>query len=108
MDYETTLKFINAGYTKEEIENLGAGTEIESEHATDVPKAEPNEAKEVHAGEITRETDPNGEIEALKKSIAELNETIKAIQSDNISKANGGKKPTDSVKEAIDSFIKEF
>ena len=104
MDNETILKLVNAGYTKAEIDAMGAenesaGNESAGKEQTDAGAENADKVKD--AGQ---HVDVNAAITALTDTVAGLAATVKAMQDGNINKAAGGK-ATDKVKEVMDSFI---
>ena len=109
-------KFIDAGYTKKEIELLFKDPKID-------PKPEEketvNDEKEtVNDEKIDKENAPDSNptpnenfelaIKGLSDSIAELKETVKAIQSNNINNAHTDNIDDNSVDNAIKSFLEKF
>ena len=111
MDNETILKLVNAGYSKAEIDAMGAenesaGNENESAGNESAGK-EQTDAGAENADKVKdagQHVDVNAAITALTDTVAGLTATVKAMQDGNINKAAGGK-ATDKVKEVMDSFI---
>lgn len=110
MDIEKIEKFIDAGYTKQEIDEMLNGTdthENESAGAGEHETEEQNEADKAHESALTSD-DIAKTIEALTKTVDGLINTVKAMQEANVNNANGGRAGTDTVGEVINSFIKEL
>lgn len=111
MDNETILKLVNAGYSKAEIDAMGAenesaGNENESAGNENAGK-EQNDAGAENASkvnEVGQHADINAALTALTDTVTNLAATVKAMQDGNIEKAAGGK-ATDKVEEVMDSFI---
>lgn len=112
MDIGTITKLIDAGYTKADIEAMEKGSEAGAENEQQDSASE-SEAGRKDASSAGKEQGESGQkdagalIEELTKTVAGLSETVKAMQTTAAESAQGGK-PVDKVKEAIDSFIKEF
>jgi len=110
MDIEKIEKFIDAGYTKQEIDEMLKETdanENESAGAGEQKTEEQGEADKTHESALTSD-DITKTIEALTKTVDGLTNTVKAIQEANVNNANGGRAGTDTVGEVINSFIKEL
>ena len=114
MDVETIKKFIEAGYTKADIDTMQGGNTEASENAEGEEGTEGTEGTKTnqHADMDTKSDIPKGAevdkaFKALSDTVAELSETIKKMQENNVRKADGGA-PTDKIKEVMDSFINEL
>lgn len=110
MDIEKIEKFIDAGYTKQEIDEMVKGTdanENESAGAGEQGAQEQGEANKTHESALTSD-DMLKSIEALTKTVDGLTNTVKAMQEANVNNANGGRAGTDTVGDVINSFIKEL
>ena len=110
MDIEKIEKFIDAGYTKQEIDEMLKGTdshEDESAGAGEQETEEQGEADKTHENALTTD-DITKTIEALTKTVDGLTNTVKAMQEANVNNANGGRAGTDTVGEVINSFINEL
>lgn len=110
MDIEKIEKFIDAGYTKAEIDEMLKGTdshEDESAGAGEQEKQEQGEADKAHESALTSE-DITKTIEALTKTVDGLTNTVKAMQEKNVNDAKGGKAGNDAIGDVINSFIKEL
>lgn len=107
MDIETIKSFIEAGYTKADIDAMqggnGEGTESAKEKGNDDQQANLDTKPDIPQG---AEIDPT--IKALSDTVAELSATVKALQEKNANTADAGRKPTDKIKEVMDSFINEL
>ena len=103
MDIEKIEKFIDAGYTKEEIAKL---LETDESASKEQPKEQPkeqDEADKAHEGAINTSTDEA--IKALTATVESLTSTVKAMQDANIKSAKGGKDDGLSIEETMKSFI---
>ena len=83
LDAEQTIRLLDAGFTKEEIEKLGTGNqntgELEKAKESDDAGAEKPEDNNVeNAGTLTKE-----DLDPFRAEIDELKKTIKAIQTQN-------------------------
>lgn len=112
MDIETITKLIDAGYTKADIEAMEEGSEAGADNGQQDSgtKSEAGGKDTSSAGKEQGESgqkDAGALIEELTKTVAGLSETVKAMQTTAAESAQGGQ-PVDKVKEAIESFIKEF
>lgn len=109
MDIETITKFIDAGYTKADIEAMQkdiAGTETKN-NETATTTEEQTKTRETDAGEVTKAgIDPAEAISALTETVNELTKTVKAMQAANAKAANiASNDIKDPIKTAMDSFI---
>ena len=110
MDIEKIEKFIDAGYTKQEIDEMVKGTdanENESAGAGKQEKQEQGEADKAHESALSSD-EMLKSIEALTKTVDGLTNTVKAMQEANVNNANGGRAGTDTIGEVINSFINEL
>lgn len=115
MDVETIKKFIEAGYTKADIDAMqGDNTEVsessEEKEGTEGKGTgtETNQQAELDTkSDIPKGAEVDPTIKALSDTVAELSDTIKKMQENNVRKADGGA-PTDKIKEVMDSFINEL
>lgn len=113
MDNETIIKLVNAGYTKEEIAAMDAGTAGALEESAgdsageNVSKGNEDAGKEQSAPSTEHAGKIDETIKALTETVAGLTATVKAMQDANI-KGAATDKPTgtDALKDTIDSFIK--
>lgn len=109
MDIETITKLLDAGYTKAEIEALGAnaGTSESEENLAGNEDAGEIESKAgaQNAGEVVQDD----AIKALTDTVNTLTATVKAMQENNIkSVATESPKTSDKIKAAMDSFIESL
>lgn len=95
------LKLIDAGYTKEQIEEMGSEKQEVSNN--DSKQCEKGEAD--HDGEKTEGEDLSKTVEDLKKQNKNLSDTIKQMQADNARTAKQEKKEPMTAESAIKSFI---
>lgn len=103
MEIEKIEKFIDAGYTKEEINALLSG-------GNDSPKpeeAKPEEAKEENAGNTPHDNsvEITATLQALTTTVKGLQDTVKAIQAANVKTAATNAPKTDEIKSIMDTFI---
>lgn len=104
MEIEKIEKFIDAGYTKEEINALLSGAKPE-EPKPEEPK--PEEPKEQSAGDTTHDSslEITATLQALTTTVRGLQDTVKAIQAANVKTAETTTPKTDEIKSIMDSFI---
>ena len=110
MDIETITKLIDAGYTKEEIEKLQSGGDaatVQTPNENGSGSTEPEEPKESSAPDQAHDSKVTEEmLKTLTDTVAGLQETVKALQQQNVKNADSkGKEPADPIKDTIDSFI---
>lgn len=107
MDIEKIEKFIDAGYTKAEIDALLSGGNAEPIQRTDEHNegsGTPEEPEAPKADVVTAEM-----LKTLTSTVEGLQETVKALQAANVKNADSGSsKVSDPIKETIDSFINEL
>ncbi len=108
MNYEETLKLIDAGFSADEIRQMAA----QGEESKEAPGSTDESSSEGTVHESKVETPVNDEVKKLTEEITKLNETVKMLQDANIKKAKSGSTPkdvlADPVKEQIDSFLKQL
>lgn len=104
MEIEKIEKFIDAGYTKEEINALLSGGEPEEPKPEE---AKPEEPKEQGTGEQTHDQplEITATLQALTTTVKGLQDTVKAIQAANVKTAATNSPKTDEIKSLMDSFI---
>ena len=102
MDNDKLFKLIDAGYTKEEIEKILAGSDEGTEGPE--PGMESSAGDQKHEGEITPAQN-DATIAELTKTIKELKETVRAMQEAN---ATGAKTENPGVSDKIAETIKSF
>ena len=112
MDIEKIEKFIDAGYTKAEIEALehpdakggdDSGKAKEPDNAS--AGEEQGNAGEKNASAVNQSVEITAAIEALTNTVSGLKETVKAMQDANAGKAATDKPKKDTIGEAMQSFI---
>lgn len=110
MEIEKIEKFIDAGYTKEEINALLSGgnpetVQDENEDGSGSPK--PEEPKEENAGNPPHDQslEITATLQALTTTVKGLQDTVKAIQAANVKTAATSTPKTDEIKSIMDSFI---
>lgn len=84
LDAEQTIRLLDAGFTKEEIEKLGTGNqntgELEkaNESSNDAGAEKPEDNNAENAGTLTKD-----DLDPFRAEIDELKKTIKALQVQN-------------------------
>lgn len=112
MDIEKIEKFIDAGYTKEDIEKMLQGGNDDGgkpeglQDADEKPNegGKPEDPKEQSAGNPSHD----GTLEmvkALTETVNSLKDTVKAMQNSNADNADSGRKPKDEIEDVMKSFI---
>lgn len=105
MNGDEVLRLIDAGFTADEIRAMGKGSEEKQDPPAGDDKKEPEKGTPDKGGEV----DKKSEVDALTAEVSKLTETVKAMQEQNIKKANSGSASVDDpVKKAIDGFLKEL
>ena len=107
MNFEETLKLIDAGFSADEIRKMAEEGTADTETKTD-PGNEPGAGSAEHESKV--EPEPSEEVKALSAEIAKLTETVKLMQAENVKNARTGSAQgaPDPVKEHIDAFLKEL
>ena len=109
MDVETITKLLDAGYTKEEIDKMGAGAEDqagrEAGEANENAGEKPGDAGAKNASEVGQDIPITAAIEALTNTVEGLKATVKAIQDSNAAGAATDKAGKDSIGDTIKSFM---
>ena len=114
MDIEKIEKFIDAGYTKAEIDALlsaGKPDGIQGKNENDPEGAKPEEPKGQSATDSAHDNavDTAEMLKTLTNTVEGLTNTVKALQAANIKNANSGSaKPHDTIQETMDSFLKDL
>ena len=104
MNGDEVLRLIDAGFTADEIRAMGKGSEEKDPPAGD-DKKDPEKGTPDKGDEVEKKS----EVDALTAEVSKLTETVKAMQEQNIKKANSGTGSVDDpVKKAIDGFLKEL
>ena len=109
MDIEKIEKFIDAGFTKEEINALLGNTAPTGEGSGEAAASkseESNEQGEENQAHDSKVEDVSAMFGALTETVKGLQETVKALQAANVKNANSqGAKVSDPIKDVMDSFI---
>ena len=115
MEIEKIEKFIDAGYTKEEINALlsdgkpkgGDAEEIRKKNEDGNGGTEAEKPKEQGAGNPTHDQslEITATLQALTTTVKGLQDTVKAIQAANVKTAATDKPKTDEIKSIMDTFI---
>lgn len=115
MEIEKIEKFIDAGYTKAEIEALensgakGGNDSGEAKKPDDASAGkEQGPANPENASKVAQPVEITAAIEALTNTVAGLKETVKAMQDKNIAGASTDNPNKDKVGDAIASFMEKF
>lgn len=110
MDIEKIEKFIDAGYTKAEIDALLSGGDIGQVQGTDEHNEGSGTLKAPEGPEAPKADAVTEEmLKTLTSTVEGLQETVKALQAANVKNADSGSsKVSDPIKETIDSFISEL
>ena len=110
MDIEKIEKFIDAGYTKAEIDELLAGAPKSEEAGANNPDAgkEQSAPNEENASAVNQPVEIGAAIEVLTNTVKGLQETVKAMQNKNVANASTDKPKKDAINEAISSFMENF
>lgn len=112
MDIEKIEKFIDAGYTKEDIEKMlqggnndgGKSEGLQEEDKKPIEGGKPEEPKEQSAGNTPHDSTVET-IKALTETVNSLKDTVKAMQNNNAENADSGRKPKDEIEDVMKSFI---
>ena len=113
MDASKIEKFIDAGYTKQEIELLFKDPKVEPEPEQ---KKEPEQKNEIsdksNLDQNNSQTIPQNEISATLKSLTDtvnsLTETVKAMQSANINNVNTDNPKNNDFDNVMKSFMEKL
>lgn len=110
MDLQTTLKLLDAGYTKEEITKMSTPTSVISPEPAADP--EPPKAPETAPAPTTQEpkqetqaADTNKIIADLTKQVADLAGVVKSIQDNNVKTAQQNVPAKDTAQTVLESFF---
>ena len=112
MDIEKIEKFIDAGYTKEDIEKMlqggnndgGKPEGLQEEDKKPNEGGEPEKSKEQSAGNTPHDSTVET-LKALTETVNSLKDTVKAMQNNNAENADSGRKPKDEIEDVMKSFI---
>ncbi len=117
MDLQTTLKLIDAGYTKEEINAMDSSLVVSpvKPEASPEPEKEPENIPAEHVPELfkvkaeqkqeTNGTDTNKIIADLTKQVADLAGVVKSIQDNNVKTAQQNAPAKDTAQTVLESFF---
>lgn len=110
MEIETITKLLDAGYTKAEIDALGANAEPSESAESGAPNEsateKQGETSTQDAGEVEAQDDA---IKALTDTVNALTATVKAMQENNVkSVSTETPKTSDKIKAVMDSFIESL
>ena len=108
MDLQTTIKLIDAGYTKEEIEKMNpvSGLSPENPAASPEPEKEPEpKPAEPEPKQETTGADTNKIIADLTKQVADLAGVVKSIQDNNVKAAQQSAPAKDTAQTVLESFF---
>ena len=108
MNISEVSLLINAGFTKDEIMEImnddKQGTPAPDPEPSGDPAPDPEPSGDPAPG-----SEPSGEmqtaIDGLQKTVNDLLKTVKAMQSDNIKKASGGKAEVKTSEDVIKDFF---
>ncbi len=106
MDLQTTIKLLDAGYTKEEIEKMNSVASSSPEQLVYSP--EPEQEPENKPAEPKQETtgaDTNKIIADLTKQVADLAGVVKAIQDNNVKAVQQSAPAKDTAQTVLESFF---
>ena len=107
MNIETITKLLDAGYTKTEIDALGANARTSEGAENGAPNESATEEQSEEASQNASEVAP--EIKALTETVNALTATVKAMQDSNVKgAATESPKTSDKIKAAMDSFIESL
>lgn len=110
MEIEKIEKFIDAGYTKEEINALLSGGNpeaVQEKNEDGNSGAGPEKPKEQSAGNSApdQSLEITATLQALTTTVKGLQDTVKAIQAANVKTAATNAPKTDEIKSIMDTFI---
>lgn len=109
MDIEKIEKFLDAGYTKAEIDELikgaGSGAEDAGKETEDAGK-EQGATKQENGGKVENTADET--LKALTETVKGLTETVKAMQTKAAETATGGKAENNGINDVMKSFIEKL
>ena len=104
---EKIEKFIDAGYTKQEIDLLFADPKIPPEDPAPEGGSDPGE-KEPEKKETAQGPNIVDTVKALTDTVNSLTETVKAIQTANIAGAKTDKPGKDDINDIMKSYAESF
>ena len=101
LDAEQTIRLLDAGYTKEQIEAMGPGKQEQTDEQDNAGTKKPEDGETNDAGTVTKD-----DLDPFRAEIDELKKTIKALQEQNTKNATFT--PPDEAKTIIDDLSKNF
>lgn len=102
MELNEIFKLIDAGYTKEDIEKISATPEAK-------PEAKAEEKPETKPEAKPESVDLEDYVKELNDRLGKLVDTVNAIQTDNIAKADAGEPdPKPTFEELVANFTKDM
>lgn len=109
MDSEQIIKLLDAGYTKADIDKMEAKPDQQENGTPDDTAGTEGAGSSENKEEKKEETiTQDATIKALSETVAQLTETVKAMQAKNITGATGGKAEAKTVDDVMKSFIENL
>ena len=109
MDSEQIIKLLDAGYTKADIDKMEAKPDQQEGGTPDSAAGTEGAGSPENKEEKKEETvTQDAAIKALSETVAQLTETVKAMQAKNITGATGGKPENGTVEDVMKSFIENL
>lgn len=109
MDSEQIIKLLDAGYTKADIDKMDAKPDSKESGTPDNTAGTEGAGSPENKEEKKEETiTQDATIKALSETVAQLTETVKAMQAKNINGATGGKAETNTIEDVMKSFIENL
>ena len=110
MDLQTTIKLLDAGYTKEEIEKMNPVTSSSPVEPVKTPEPEKKQEPENKPAEpenkpVTNGADTNKIIADLTKQVADLAGVVKSIQDNNVKAAQQSAPENNTAQTVLESFF---
>lgn len=108
MDLQTTLKLLDAGYTKEEINQMSTRVTDSPEQPETPPEPEKKQEPENKPAEKEQKetvTDTNKIIADLTKQVADLAGVVKSIQDNNVKTAQQNVPAKETAQTVLESFF---
>ena len=107
MDLQTTLKLLDAGFTKEEITKMSTPTSVLSPEPAKAPEPTPapDPTPAPEPKQETQAADTNKIISDLTKQVADLAGVVKSIQDSNAKTAQQNPPAKDTAQTVLESFF---
>ncbi len=110
MDLQTTLKLLDAGYTKEEIDKMNPVTTSSPQKPATSPEPEKKQEPENKPAETEKDQKGTGAdtskiIADLTKQVADLAGVVKSIQDNNAKAAQQNPPAKDTAQTVLESFF---